>query len=73
MANWVGIIDILADYDPDGLTAEIWYSQGARMPYCVHYKDTETGIGVYHISFRTEKKAREHAMKNTNKLEANNE
>ncbi len=69
MAKWVGIIDILADYDPDGLTAEIWYRQGGRMPYYVYYKDTETGHPVYHISFKTEKKARKHAMKATNKIE----
>ena len=55
----------LHDVDPDGLTAKVWYSEGAIFPYYVE----EHGKEVYHVSFSNAHDAMNHALRVTNNLE----
>lgn len=48
---------------PNELTAEIWWKEGARFPYSVIYKNTETGAVIYVASFTMESEAMSHYAK----------
>lgn len=48
---------------PDKLTAEIWWKEGARFPYSVIYKDTETDSVIYVANFTMESESMSHCMK----------
>ena len=48
---------------PNQLTAVIWWKEGARFPYSVIYKNTETGAVIYVASFTMESEAMSHYAK----------